>query len=558
MGHSPRDLHMPWDACCDLGGRSGGSKKPNITREVKCCLPFLASFLLVLTSSFLPKPFYNLSPPPSLACCPASRKVAVTLRCHNHQIISALSLLALAFNRGFVTFPLTALMSSLPFTSSHHPLVWTDKLTTSCTPSASTLSYPFPFPFSAPTLSRAAAPGYPALQSAAGVRSFASRPPPLSPPAVSRLHASPAPAVLAEVLQPAFRSSQPRASAGYEEARVCSLIEAAMQHHDALRVQAEAQKDAAISQWMQRCMDDMQRKMDERLAHLPTSSQLGSVHSGLQRRVDRLLEQIHSERNEQWAQQTKALSGVEQRVSAAESRVEQPDKHFRGLDSKDASSRKDEEEVGEQTHSKQVSCSGEAKRQLPAPVTNQSEQADAVLQAVSHPESSQAAASQAADSRADKEDKAGEVAEEEEEEAEVEDDDAVVEDNQRSASAAPPRRSTAFEPFTQPSPTPSSTMTWLQPSQPKPTAQYSRRATAQAEAQSTLLQPLSQPTFQRPPASSPPPSLQSSPSLATQLSAKCAARKKLRRRDEISRLREAAGSMSHAVHSMEYDFPTDK
>ena len=407
-------------------------------------------------------------------------------------------------------------MSSPPFTSpfSHYPHGWADKPTASTASFTTAPSYPFPFPPAATSISRPPpSPAYQSLHWDAGSRSSLACSQSLHPPPpLPRLHASPSPAVLAELLQPAFRRHHSVSSSGCVESRVCELIAAAAQHSDSTRAHAEAQKDAAIGQWMQHCLDDVQRRVDGRF------------------------ERLHSERSEQAKKYDAAVCALRERLAAVESGVERLGERLAHM----AEQQKKSSEAGSGAarqlpeYGKRAVVDEEVQRLSPSAL---------LKHAPTHPAAPATEWSNSAQSE-EKEEDGGDntVLGSDDELLEAKESAATEEVGEgRSCDAtaaslptAAPVQS-ALPRRTGPS---SSLVPVLSPSQPTPAAQHSRRSAAHV-----------------PPASFAPRTL--SPSAASQPPAECGARKKWRRRSEGEMLREAAGFSHMPNHSQTtaYEFP---
>ena len=422
-------------------------------------------------------------------------------------------------------------MSSLPFTSFQYPFTWPDKLPLSSKPAATTLSYPFSLPSITPSLPQPlSASVYPALQSDVGGRSSYCRPV-LPLEAAPRLHISPAPALLAEMLQPAFRSVQPGPSGGCDESRVCELAAAAAQRSDAARAQAEAQKDAAMRQWA----ETVHRRLDE-LAQL-TAPQ----HS----------QSAHSERSEQMTRQLAAMSKqlqhaiatteqLSQRVAAMESCVEHLNQRVQGLHEGHDNSMQTDGEV-ERTDSEPSSSGRRVKQPQPVNVLAHPEQATTAAQSVLHPTASPATASQTSDSHEseeedDEQDECVLVEEKEGERQEAAEAEPLETEELPTLPAASKRRILTVAASTPPSRPPSPAVPWSSLSQPSAALAYSRRVVARPdEAKKSTVAPRSSSSAALPASAS----SVSLPSVGRVGRPRKMARA---RRDEVSRLREIDGS----------------
>lgn len=324
--------------------------------------------------------------------------------------------------------------------------------------------------------------------------------------------------MLAELLQPAFRSSQPRATAACDESRVCEILAAVVQRNDVLRAQAEAQQHAAINQWAEGVQRDMHQKVEELSEHIRQlqSQQQRSIQSANNERNQQMARQS-TQLSEQQTQHDTATTEMSKRLSAVESSVEQL--------ITDAERRAETGYSGSDSDVEQA---------LPSKVTESSEKASTA----SHSSDSEVDEVQRAEDEAeeDEEDEEGEVESSVDElPARANSDEKQVREVDKLVSSSSPARSPAVDTFRPPSDLPPSALPWSSPFQPS--VVYSRRATAQR---------LSQPNSQLPPSSSSPP-LHSSPSLADQPRGESAPRKRPRRRTEIALLAQPMSGVEQAI-----------
>jgi len=310
---------------------------------------------------------------------------------------------------------------------------------------------------------------------------------------------------------------------------VCDLLSTALQHGDKVRAQADAQKDAAIGQWMQRCLDDAQRRLDSRL------------------------ERVNHERQEQGKQHASLISALQERLAAVESGMERLSQRLTQTEiEKHCASWPSNGGVRQSTDGSELVAASEDT--APPPVPTQ----QVVPVASSQSLNSQQDEEQEED---EDEDEKESTTDEEELEAETEQEAAaaeltehlVQEGNQLDTTAASAPQSRFVQPASpRHSRTSTSPVPWSSPSQPTPAKQYSRRSTAQADTKDA---PLSPPTIQPLPAASSS-LLALSQSATSQPSAECGLRRKARCRDEAAMLREAAGMVDVPSQSTTaYEFP---
>ena len=481
-------------------------------------------------------------------------------------------------------------MSSLPFPSSQYPLAWPDRPSSAYPPAASNTAY-FPFPSATPSSSRPAAAALtrPALLSDGGGRIqplYAPLPPP-------RLHTSPAPAFLAEVLQPAFRCSQPRSStsSGCDESRVWELITAAIQQSEAVRAQADKEREEAVGQWAKK----LREEWSERVTDLSDKLQLASETTAeLKKRLAEAEKSVTelSKRIDKMEQEKRdsapALNNGSSSSSSSETTHSQPaarasqSQPFCAPSQPATASPLSQRLTGDLRHAQQLQeeeeklvRQKEKDREKAAQLAQQEDNGHKLAVLVQQRDDAEhkltAAASQASDQPNGDDGADEEQEEEEEEEAAAMDEtgeekepdeteaDKVAEMEQ---SAESTRRSTTAVWSAPLPPPPSADLPWSA-SQPSPAARYSRRpvvaAAAEAERTAGHLEQLPAlspdlPSSQR----ASPPSLSPSLSLSSSMtSASGAVRKKARRRSETDRLREAAGLTLAGMGSAgTLEFPT--
>ena len=423
-------------------------------------------------------------------------------------------------------------MSSLPFSSSQPSLAWPESTLPSYQPATSAPSYPFPFSSTAPPLYRSGAARTRSMLQSSGVSRVPTH---CGPPPPSPLHVSPAPSVLAELLQPAFRGNQARLGSGCDESRVCELVAAAIQHSDAARQRADAQKDAAVRQWA----EGMQRQVDElaqRTAPQHIQSAVGEANDRLTRQLAAL--------NTQLQRATVVADKLEQRVAAAENRLEQLDKCMSEM-----------EEAQQRARAEQATTSNDADSAGESTQTTCSLPPAASPAMASQPSLERATSEQAEKEKEDDDDEqAEEEVEDDGEDEEVVDvtDEMSQHQLESSMSAAEPTRHspttvTITAAAARLSPPPSSDLPWSAP-RPASSAAYSRarsQSVAQPPADESAVAVTASVLSQHPPSSQLDSVLSSSP-MSVDTSNVSVSRKKPRRLGEGARLRREAGLFDFA------------